>query len=47
MKFNREKCGMLLMKSGKKTNNGTKRTGKSRKKFNTWRKGKLEVFGNT
>ena len=41
-----EKCAMLIMKNGKKTNNRRNRTIKSRKNQNAWRKGNLQVLGN-
>ena len=41
-----EKHAMLIMKNGKKRNNRRNRTIKSRKNQNTWKKGKLQVFGN-
>ena len=47
MEFGIEKCVMLIMKKGKKRNNGKNNTPKSEKHQNTCKKIKLQVLGNT
>ncbi len=44
MHFDKEKCAMIITKSGK-TNNGRNRTAKSRKNQNTWKKENIQIFG--
>ena len=46
MEFIIKNYAILVMKKGKKTNNGRNRIVKSEKNQNTWRKGKLQVLGN-
>ena len=45
MDFSIEKCALLILRSGKRI--GRNRTAKPRNNQNTWRKGKLQVLGNT
>ena len=46
MEFGIEKCAMIVMKSGKRKNDGRNRTTKSRKNLIIWRKGNLQILGN-
>ena len=47
MEFGIEKCAMLVMKKGKKRNNGRNRITVTRQNKNTWRKRELQVPRHT